>query len=459
VSRAFRAALAAGVIFFALLLNPRAASAELVLLSDGSWQVFTDGRVGGFVSWVHGDGYPTYAFGRAPDGTFVTLHDIRGGGWGAVSENHLLADPNQPPTATDQGAVNTMRVRSGMIGNIFGFGVRNQLSSTTRITAYLQFSSFIENVNQLANSPVYTDVQQGFLKLEAPWGTLLAGRVRELFTRGALDIDVLYGHTWGVGFPAPINSHGPTFGQAGFGLIGNEFGSGVTYATPSFAGLVLTVGVFDPLVMFDTGSWVRTKSLRPESELTFERDLGTLGRFVLFVDGTFQKIYRVGVCNPAPQQTCDGTVTGIGYGGRLELGPLRVGASGYYGKGLGLDNPPDTGDAAIDLQGNFRVFDGYYAQVKLVLGSFELSSGAGVTRIFLTASDKETQPDPRDPTGTAQVYPHSWIKSQLGINASAVYNLSPNIHFDLDYFRAQANWYLGEQQIVHALNSGMTFSW
>jgi hypothetical protein len=178
---------------------------------------------------------------------------------------------------------------------------------------------------------------------------------------------------------------------------------------------------------------------------------------VLFVDGSYEKLYRNSVC--APPQACDTTVAGVGYGGRLELGPVHLGATGFYGRGLGLDNAPDLSDASADLQGNLRVFDGYYGQAQLVLGSFDLAAGAGITRIFLTPVDKQAFPDPRDPTGIAQVFPHSWIKSQFGINASVVYHLSPNLHLDLDYFRAQARWYLGEQQTLHALNGGMTVSW
>jgi hypothetical protein len=37
--------------------------------------------------------------------------------------------------------------------------------------------------------------------------------------------------------------------------------------------------------------------------------------------------------------------------------------------------------------------------------------------------------------------------------------MTPSVHFDVDYMRAEANWYLGEQQVIHVLNSGMTLTW
>jgi hypothetical protein len=57
------------------------------------------------------------------------------------------------------------------------------------------------------------------------------------------------------------------------------------------------------------------------------------------------------------------------------------------------------------------------------------------------------------------VIPHSVIKYQMGINAGVVYHATPNLHFDVEYFRAQAKWFLGESQVVHVASSGLTFNW
>jgi hypothetical protein len=47
----------------------------------------------------------------------------------------------------------------------------------------------------------------------------------------------------------------------------------------------------------------------------------------------------------------------------------------------------------------------------------------------------------------------------MGINGGVVYNLTPQIHFDLDYFWAKAAWFLGEKQALNVINSGLTFNW
>ena len=52
----------------------------------------------------------------------------------------------------------------------------------------------------------------------------------------------------------------------------------------------------------------------------------------------------------------------------------------------------------------------------------------------------------------------------MGINGGIVFNVTPFVHFDLDFFRAQARWYgangfAAEKQVVWAGNGGMTVNW
>jgi hypothetical protein len=444
-----------------LLLSSRA-RAERVLVKAGDWEVYTDGRVGGFFSWTYGDGRPLSTTGRAPDGTFPILHDASGGGWAGSVENKLLNQPGGDPNATDQGVVNMMRVRSGFVGNQLAVGVRNQLTPTTKIMGYFQIWAYIESESRQKNKQNPADVRQGYAKIEGPWGSVLAGRTRALFSRGATDIDAMYAHRYGVGFPSPLDSNGPTPGQIGFGVLGSGFSAALIYVTPNLVGFQLSAGLFEPITMAGNGSWTRTKYLRPEGELTFEKTFGETGKVFLFANGAVQKVYKPGYCppqTPANPLPCEQTAAGFGYGARFELGPVHLGVAGHRGKGLGLNYALESSDAGQDLQGNFRVSDGYYGQSQVVLGPVDVFAGAGITRIFLRGSDKATVPDPTDPTGAKRIIPHSVLKYQFGINGGAVYHFTPNLHFDLDYFRAQAKWYLGEQQVIHAFNGGMTFNW
>ena len=81
-----------------------------------------------------------------------------------------------------------------------------------------------------------------------------------------------------------------------------------------------------------------------------------------------------------------------------------------------------------------------------MLRKFDLFAGWGIVRLFLTDLDK------------SQTW-NSPIKFQMGINAGIVYNMTPNVHFDLEYFRAEDKWYLGESQVLNCGAFGVTFNW
>ena len=161
-----------------------------------------------------------------------------------------------------------MRIRTGFIGNLLGIGVRNQLTPWTTLSGYIQIWAYIESDDRNKSNPNYPDVRQGYAKLEGPWGAFTAGRQRTLISRGATDINVLYAHRWGVGFPNIVDRKGPTQGMVGFGVLGSGFAAGMIYGTPSFGGLQLNVGIFDPAAVVGPG-WTGTKWVRPEAELTF----------------------------------------------------------------------------------------------------------------------------------------------------------------------------------------------
>jgi hypothetical protein len=412
-------------------------------MKGGDWEVFTDGRVAGFASQVNGDGPPLPSAMVNPDGSVTQLDQLDGGGWLAETSNS---------TPTYQGTVNMMRIRSGFLGNQFNFGVRGKVTPWTTVTGYVSIWAYIESDARSKGFINPADVRQGYAKLEGPWGSFLAGRTRTLFSRGATDINVLYAHRWGVGFPNTIDAKGPTQGMVGFGVLGSGFGAGLIYGTPVLAGFQLNIGAFDPVQLSGAGSWTRTEYARPEAELTFQLTFGRSGKLVLFGNGAYQPVFKNGTCVVTTMTpSCEQVAEGFGYGGRFELGFFHLGLAGHYGKGLGLSYALENSYAAIDPQGTLRTFDGYYAQSQFVLGRFDLFAGTGITRVFLTDYDKQPPP-----TGSL---PTSNIKYQWGTNAGVVFNQTANVHFDLEYFRAQAAWWLGEKQVLNTFAFGMTFNW
>jgi hypothetical protein len=56
----------------------------------------------------------------------------------------------------------------------------------------------------------------------------------------------------------------------------------------------------------------------------------------------------------------------------------------------------------------------------------------------------------------------------MGINGGVVYNPTQTCTFDLDYFRAQMDWYavinpgvptIAPKQVINVVNGGMTINW
>jgi predicted porin len=466
------------VLFGAIALHPRPAAAEKVLGNVGGWEIYTDGRAAGFLSFAYGDGYPQPDYGHDVNNNFVTTPvdtPQEGGGFRSISQQGLVADPalTGGVAIANQGKINLWRVRSGFISNVFGFGVRSRLTEYTTMTAYVQFWAFIENNGRQKNLPNYPDARQGYVKLEGPWGALTVGRMRTLFSRGATDIDVMYAHRWGVGWPGKLDNNGPSTGMLGFGVLGSGFSSGVIYGTPKQHGFQLDIGLFDPVQLQGSGSWTRTGFLLPEAELTFDRTFANgWGRVVLFANGAYQRVYKDGLCTPVMDMEtmklipCDQTILGAGYGGRLEFGPVHIGVAGHYGKGLGLYYALEASDAAQDKEGTLRNIRGTYVQAQVVVQKVDLFAGWGIAQVYLTDFDtKHKVQDPRDPTNTAAlVLPFSVPKDQMGVNAGIVYHMTPALHWDLDFFRAQADWYgvngFGDhKQVVWVGNAGLNLSW
>lgn len=421
-----------------LATEPAMAETTLYKSPDGGWDFFADGRVNAFFAYANGDGYPR---------DVVNGHKIKGGGLSAV----YAAEDDPASGGKTQGAINAMRISNGFMGNVLGFGMRRKLGDSTTAQAFISLWMHIESDDHRKYTPSYPDAREGYVRLTGDWGAFTAGRTLTLFSRGATEIDFLYGHGYGLGFPADLQHNGPASGNIGFGVLACGFASGLAYATPSLAGLQLNVGLYDPAKL-QGSQYERTGWLRPEAELTYDASWSS-GKLHLFANGSYQRVYQ-----KDKPDSAGATTLGAGYGGRIELGPLHLGVAGHYGKGLGLNYALEASDATYSIPdqmgvSELRITDGAYAQAQLTLGRLDLNAGAGQTRVHLLESDRLA--DPLNPNDTLI----SVIISQLGLNAGVVYHATPWLHFDVDYFLARFKWQRGETQNVHFVNAGTTVTW
>ena len=425
--------LAASIGFASFVLGSVTAHAEVIVSrpADG-WEVYTSGRVGAFAEVVQGDAQFPKIDGKP-----------------SPTADGIVVQTGPGPNGENNGAsALASRVRSGFLGNILTVGVRRKLTDYTTLTGQISIWATAETDGGRTYLRNFTDEREGFLKVEGPLGALTVGRQLSLFSRGATQIDFLYGHQFGVGAPNGFNDFGPSGGHIGYGVLAAVFAAGIVYATPSFNGLQLTVGYFDPGTLVGQ-YWARTKAGRAETEATYDANFGASNKLHVFANGAYQKLYAA--------QTQDSTaIYGAGVGARLEVGPFHVGVAGHTGKGLGINYFLNGSDSLFNANTyEMRGFDGAYVQTQLALDKFDFNVGWGITRLHQLTADI----DPKYFVEGLNYPTVSYLKSQMGISAVVVYHFTPNLHAAVDYFRSDQRWWQGEKQILNSFNLGGTVTW
>jgi hypothetical protein len=471
----FRLGVALGA---AMLLHGASASADIILVETPEWSVFVNGRMQAFVNYNEADGLP-----KSPLDANNNAVSLLAGGDNSPVEVKAGQDPGQVA-----GELRDLRIRTGFVGNVIGFGFKHRLTLESEVSGYTAVTTYIDSTARRKYAPVAPDWRESYLKVSGPWGSVTAGRTLVLFSRGATEITYLYGYKYGLGWVGSVSSlggNGPGSGLVGFGVLGNGFGAGIAYATPDLAGLQLTVGAYDANNIPGSGILERTRWPRAEGELTYERQLGNRSMFKLFINGAWQKIYETS----GPR---DQTIVGLGYGGRLELGPLRVGLAAHQGTGIGVNfalEPNDSGWHPTSK--TFRDVDGYSAHVQVAPSSrFDFMVAAGFTRVLRLDIDEvdtaDTDGDDRNGDGFADANPTAPatpaadddgvagpdsvgfvpIKYQIGLSGGATYHASEHLHLTLEYLRAMFQWHVpipytadmkGQEQNFHIVNLGVTY--
>ena len=424
-----------GVVVFALVIglpSSRTALAEVSIVKSDSWEVYANGRVNAFISYNQGDGNPL----PLVMGENIPL----GGGLNPGIES--VPGPFGPDGMTPtQGKFQIVRVRSGFVPNVLGFGLRNQLTEKTTLNVYVSFWGLIEPANLRKTDTNPAQMQEGYAKVEGPWGSFLAGRALSLFSRGSTENDFLYAHGYALGFPGSIDNHGNTAGMIGFGVLAVFFSPGLVYTTPNLGGFHLNAGVYDPSALgggFDKNKWPR-----PEVELTYDAQMSKL-KVHLFANGETQDLYPQGSDKSSRS-------TGAGGGGRFEVGPWHLGVAGHYGKGLGLGYALEAGPVSVSQNFELRTFRGASALAQYAGSRFDVNLGYGFSQAFMLDSDKV--PGPGLPNGTTS------LPKQTAYSAVFVFHATANYHLTIDFMHVDAKWTLGEKQAMNFISTGAVATW
>lgn len=457
------------------LLSTHVASAEVTIAKGETWDAYVAGRASAFFSYANGDAYPV------PKQMGSTIQP--GGGVDASdpARDAILEYDDMGVALPKQGKLNKMRVRSGYYPNILTVGVHKRWDRL-KLTGQISLWGTIESddtkaagkaeyapANGIRDNGVSADFREGFLRLESDWGQLDGGRFMSIVGRGLTEMDALYGHGYGAGFPTvqrngldavtgDLTFPGPMGGMTGFGILSASYSPGLMYTTPSLGGLKVALGIFDATRLPSNG-WNATRQVRPEAEIFY--DMRSDG-FLLHVFGSagFQKMYQSGA-------KYSSSIWASTFGARLEAGPVRIGAGGFYGKGAGVDyafdvnpantspatmravvttNPDGSTNTSMEKTNEFRNQRGFVGIAQVVLGKVDISAGAGQTQILLLQAD-------RDAATTI-----SSLKTQTAFFAGVVYHVNESFHFDLDYINGGYRWYGGESQKLNVINLGTTIT-
>jgi hypothetical protein len=406
---AFVAAAISAVPFTARAQLP--APEPLPIAKVKGWDVTLDGRMSAFASFSHGP--------PPPPGSPT---------WQGF-EDRPAAD----------GQTTATRIRSGFVSNYMGWGVHKDVGRGNSISGRFAIWGNISQQRDKVQAPD-VDLREVFLRIDGPWGGVLAGRNIGIFSRGPISLDYDIEHGYGLGSPCMIVNRAPSYGpiaacgHVGFGVLFPAFNAQLSYNTPEFAGFQLTAGLFDPAFVQERG-YTRTPFPRVEGELTFK----VPKYFHAEVSGSWQRLgHQDNLKDPVTMVVTSRNVDSMGAAGSLgvNLGPLQVGGTGFAGQGLGIwaaiENYPafSADDAGGLLLRRQKGFAGFAA---LNFGQTKIAAGVGETLISKVATD---------PPVFAQL---NFPAKQFGISAGIYQGIFENVVLGLDFFSANTTWQAGCQ--------------
>jgi hypothetical protein len=427
-------------LLLATLVYPRSARSEVNLAEAGGWKITTDGRVNAFVSVARGTGVPD----QQPDFP------------GTITED----------TEDTQDNIASTRIRNGFIMSILGFNARQRVSESLEVSArvglWMNTSS-----SRTKNAPGLVDPRELYGRLEGPWGRFQGGSDLALFGRGGMLVDADIAHDYGMGYPCLIeNASGGACGMAAFGAIFSGFEPGIVYTTPDFAGLELSVGLYDPANIAN-GDLNRSPLPRVEGEVSFRP-----GALRVFASGFWQQMEGTvpdPTGMPGAETDLHADAWGAQAGVMVTLGPAMLGGAAFTGAGLSPITHVDEHQTAADRSGTLRKSRGVFGLAALVVDSIhtKFAAGAGILRVDKSPND----PAPVGPTGAPQN--PQLLKQNVGFTAG-IYQTTGPVIFALEYFRAEHTLYEYGQvnpvdpsfvdikspaQAVNFFNAGFTVVW
>src|SRR5690606_3472026 len=164
-----------GIVLAASMVIANTANAEVTLMEKDGWTVFTQGRVQTFFNYTQGDGFHSSSTGRVDPTTGQTVPGVIDGhgntvplwGGGARPRHGLLDAPSG-----EGGEVKELRLRTGFVGNVLGFGIKRKVSDSLEIQGYYAITALITTNGRRKYLTVPVDARETHATVLGPWGSL-----------------------------------------------------------------------------------------------------------------------------------------------------------------------------------------------------------------------------------------------------------------------------------------------
>jgi hypothetical protein len=426
------------VSLVATALVHRHAAAEFSLAKQDGWELTLGGRINTFISFAQGDKTPT----------------------GVAEWTAGLSEPTDP----SNNNIMVTRIRSGFVQNVLGFTLSKEVATGYQLTGRFALYTGASNERKpvLGTQPA-VEAREAFIKLEAPWGMVKAGRDLGLFGSGGIIMDYEIVHANGLGSPCSTRQIlGGACGFAGHGILFPGFNAGALYSTPKFVGLQVTAGVYDPTVNSEK-QYEITPYPRLEAQVSYNFE----DHFKVFGEAMWQRLINTtplhdDTVNMAPILDAAGNkrdqvadANGFAAGASFSGGPAQVGGAFYAGTGLTLIVPIFNTPILTDRIGVLRKGQGFVGMASLTFGGTKIAGGGGISQLKLTPTDQQGLP-------FSQVVPP---KQQVGISIGLYQTMFKQLTWALEYFRGQYTWYAFKddagvvsvpKQNVNFVNTGLT---
>ena len=216
-------------------------------------------------------------------------------------------------------------------------------------------------------------------------GTVKVGRDIGIFGSDAILSDATLLGVGGTGGNAnPANT---SLGRIGLGYIYADFMPQISYASPTFAGIQGTVGVFQPLDEFNFSGLSGTSTAHNtpmfQGKLTYDYKAGSTA-VRLWTSGLVQPQQAV-TLGAGTAATRDILAGAFDVGAKADLGPFGLVASYYRGSGVGTTALFFDG---VDRGGHPRRSDGFYVQGSWKpIPDLKLVASYGQSNLYATHSE------------------------------------------------------------------------